>query len=70
MPLFVAMCGLFWEICVASLRLACFPFDTHSEIHQHTRQLVARKICGVERMPFISVDMVLEGGSIHVDGEG
>jgi hypothetical protein len=31
---------------------------------------VAKKICEVERMPFVSVDMVLEGGSIHVDGEG
>ncbi|KAI8476561.1 MAG: hypothetical protein J3K34DRAFT_453147 [Monoraphidium minutum] len=33
-------------------------------------KLVARKLCGVERMPYVSVDMVLEGGSIHVDGEG
>lgn len=33
-------------------------------------KLVARKICAVEKMPYVSVDMVLEGGSIHVDGEG
>lgn len=33
-------------------------------------RLVARKICEVEKMPYVSVDMVLEGGSIHVDGEG
>ncbi|GBF91832.1 agmatine deiminase [Raphidocelis subcapitata] len=33
-------------------------------------RLVARKICEVEKLPFVSVDMVLEGGSIHVDGEG
>lgn len=32
--------------------------------------LVARKICEAERVPYVSVDMVLEGGSIHVDGEG
>lgn len=33
-------------------------------------RLVARKLSEVERLPFVEVDMVLEGGSIHVDGEG
>ncbi len=33
-------------------------------------RLVARKVCEIERAPYVSVDMVLEGGSIHVDGEG
>ncbi|KAG9448659.1 hypothetical protein H6P81_008624 [Aristolochia fimbriata] len=32
--------------------------------------LVARKILDVERIPRFSHDMILEGGSIHVDGEG
>ncbi|KAK4842850.1 hypothetical protein QYF36_000789 [Acer negundo] len=31
---------------------------------------VARKILGIERLPRFSHSMVLEGGSIHVDGEG
>lgn len=33
-------------------------------------KLVATKICEVERLPYASVDMVLEGGSFHTDGEG
>lgn len=33
-------------------------------------KLVARKICEAERLPYVSTDFVLEGGSIHVDGEG
>ncbi|KAL5749029.1 hypothetical protein ACOSQ2_026326 [Xanthoceras sorbifolium] len=32
--------------------------------------LVARKILGIERLPRFSHSMILEGGSIHVDGEG
>ncbi|KAJ7956536.1 putative Agmatine deiminase [Quillaja saponaria] len=32
--------------------------------------LVARKILAIERLPRFSHSMVLEGGSIHVDGEG
>lgn len=32
--------------------------------------LVARKILGVERLPRFPHSMILEGGSIHVDGEG
>ncbi|XP_010257845.1 PREDICTED: agmatine deiminase [Nelumbo nucifera] len=32
--------------------------------------LVARKILGTERLPRFSNSMILEGGSIHVDGEG
>lgn len=32
--------------------------------------LVASKILEVEELPKVHVDMVLEGGSIHVDGEG
>jgi agmatine deiminase len=31
---------------------------------------VAGKICELERLPYISLDMILEGGSIHTDGEG
>ncbi|EOY22225.1 Porphyromonas-type peptidyl-arginine deiminase family protein isoform 5 [Theobroma cacao] len=31
---------------------------------------VARKILGIERFPRFSHTMILEGGSIHVDGEG
>ncbi|TXG51560.1 hypothetical protein EZV62_024084 [Acer yangbiense] len=31
---------------------------------------VARKILGIERLPRFSHSMILEGGSIHVDGEG
>lgn len=30
----------------------------------------SRKICDIERVPSFTPDMVLEGGSIHVDGEG
>lgn len=33
-------------------------------------QLVARKMCEVQGLPYVSADFVLEGGSIHVDGEG
>jgi agmatine deiminase len=33
-------------------------------------KLVAKKICETERLPYITTDMILEGGSIHVDGEG
>jgi len=33
-------------------------------------KLVARKICEAERLPCITADFILEGGSIHVDGEG
>jgi agmatine deiminase len=33
-------------------------------------KLVARKICEVQGLPYVSTDFVLEGGSIHVDGEG
>jgi agmatine deiminase len=33
-------------------------------------KLVASKICELERLPYVSTDFVLEGGSIHVDGEG
>ena len=33
-------------------------------------KLVASKICEMERLPYISLDMILEGGSIHCDGEG
>lgn len=34
-------------------------------------KLVAAKICELERLPYVSLhDFVLEGGSIHVDGEG
>ncbi|KAJ6374059.1 hypothetical protein OIU78_029714 [Salix suchowensis] len=32
--------------------------------------LVARKILGVEKLPRFPHFMILEGGSIHVDGEG
>lgn len=32
--------------------------------------LVARKILNMERLPSFQNDMILEGGSIHVDGEG
>lgn len=32
--------------------------------------LVARKILGIQRIPRFPNDMILEGGSIHVDGEG
>ncbi|CAK9138273.1 unnamed protein product [Ilex paraguariensis] len=32
--------------------------------------LVAKKILGIERLPRFPQSMVLEGGSIHVDGEG
>lgn len=32
--------------------------------------LVARKILGIERVPRFPQSLVLEGGSIHVDGEG
>lgn len=31
---------------------------------------VAQKLCAAEKLPYVTVDMVLEGGSIHVDGEG
>lgn len=27
-------------------------------------------MCDIERVPYFTPDMVLEGGSIHVDGEG
>lgn len=33
-------------------------------------KLVARKVCEVQGLPYVSTDFVLEGGSIHVDGEG
>eukprot|EP00878_Enallax_costatus_P012150 GHUV01012687.1.p1 GENE.GHUV01012687.1~~GHUV01012687.1.p1 ORF type:complete len:257 (+),score=61.56 GHUV01012687.1:920-1690(+) len=33
-------------------------------------KIVARKACEAEGLPYISTDFVLEGGSIHVDGEG
>jgi agmatine deiminase len=33
-------------------------------------KLVARKICEAQGVPYVSADFVLEGGSIHVDGEG
>ena len=33
-------------------------------------KLVASKVCEAERAPIVDVDIVLEGGSIHVDGEG
>lgn len=32
--------------------------------------LVARKILGIERLPRFPQSLILEGGSIHVDGEG
>ncbi|QCD80771.1 agmatine deiminase [Vigna unguiculata] len=32
--------------------------------------LVAKKILGIEKIPIFSHSIVLEGGSIHVDGEG
>lgn len=33
-------------------------------------KLVAAKVCEAEGLPYVSTDFVLEGGSIHVDGEG
>ncbi|XP_043717190.1 agmatine deiminase isoform X2 [Telopea speciosissima] len=33
-------------------------------------QLVARKILGIEKLPRFPQSIILEGGSIHVDGEG
>jgi len=33
-------------------------------------KLVARKICELQGVPYVSADFVLEGGSVHVDGEG
>jgi agmatine deiminase len=33
-------------------------------------KLVAAKVCEAEGLPCVSTDFVLEGGSIHVDGEG
>ncbi|KAF8064532.1 hypothetical protein HT031_003332 [Scenedesmus sp. PABB004] len=33
-------------------------------------KLVAAKVCESLRLPYVSTDFVLEGGSIHVDGEG
>jgi agmatine deiminase len=33
-------------------------------------KLVAAKLCEAEGLPYVSTDFVLEGGSIHVDGEG
>ena len=39
-----------------------FPWDQDA--------LVARKVLEIERMDRYKADMVLEGGSIHVDGEG
>lgn len=41
---------------------AYFPWDQDS--------LVARKVLEIENIDRYKVDMVLEGGSIHVDGEG
>jgi agmatine/peptidylarginine deiminase len=32
--------------------------------------LVNQKVCGVERVEGVLVDMILEGGSIEVDGQG
>jgi agmatine/peptidylarginine deiminase len=28
------------------------------------------EVCEAEGLPYVSTDFVLEGGSIHVDGEG
>lgn len=39
-----------------------FPWDEDSR--------VARKVCDMERIDFYRPPLVLEGGSIHVDGEG
>jgi agmatine deiminase len=33
-------------------------------------QLVARQVANYQHIPYVSTDLVLEGGSIHVDGEG
>jgi agmatine deiminase len=33
-------------------------------------KLVAAKICELQGTPYVTPDFVLEGGSIHVDGEG
>jgi agmatine deiminase len=32
--------------------------------------LISRKVCAIERVEAVQVDMVLEGGSVEVDGEG
>lgn len=32
--------------------------------------LLRLQVCEAERLPYVSADFVLEGGSIHVDGEG
>eukprot|EP00879_Flechtneria_rotunda_P024032 GHRR01025454.1.p2 GENE.GHRR01025454.1~~GHRR01025454.1.p2 ORF type:complete len:102 (+),score=35.08 GHRR01025454.1:129-434(+) len=37
--------------------------------YEHDK-LVARKICEAEKLPYVSTDFVLEGGAIHIDGEG
>jgi hypothetical protein len=58
-PRMAACCRLRRAGCCPSpraARLACLP--------------ACLQICEVEKLPSCEVDMVLEGGSIHTDGEG
>jgi agmatine deiminase len=42
--------------------------DLYGSYEQDKR--VAAKLCEVQRLPYVTPDFVLEGGSVHVDGEG
>lgn len=51
----------------------CWKFDAWGQrcySDWSNDELVGTKICALERLPSQALEMVLEGGSIHSDGEG
>eukprot|EP00039_Didymoeca_costata_P008009 m.107064 g.107064 ORF g.107064 m.107064 type:complete len:375 (-) comp13909_c0_seq5:1970-3094(-) len=50
----------------------CWKFNAWGGLYDDFEldALVSRKICELERMKSVAINMVLEGGSVHVDGEG
>lgn len=61
--------------CAVQRRVAglCWTFDAWGQLcypDWSNDDRVGQKICGIERMPSTKLEMVLEGGSIHTDGQG
>eukprot|EP00940_MAST-03C_sp_MAST-3C-sp2_P003200 g3200.t1 len=51
----------------------CFEFNAWGEVCYESWEndkLISKKIASIERVPCAFPKMILEGGSIHVDGEG